>query len=778
MQTVVKFCTVLFLIVSLFSCQEKKNKETIPANYEVVPLPAEIKEKEGNPFLLSTSTKIVFPEGNKKMSRNAEFLSEYIELSTGTKLSTTSSTTETEAIILSLGLQSKTPEDYEININENQINIKGASEAGVFYGIQTLRKSIPTGNNPVALPPVFIKDSPRFSYRGMMLDVARHFQPVDFVKKFIDILALHNINTFHWHLTEDQGWRIEIKSYPRLTSIGFERRETVIGRNTGEYDGKPHRGFYTQEEIKDIVKYAEERYINVIPEIDMPGHMLAALASYPELGCTGGPYQVAREWGIFEDVLCPGKDSTFIFLENVLSEVAELFPSKYIHIGGDECPKTKWEECADCQARIKELGLRDRGGHTAEHYLQSYVTTRMEKFLNEKGKSIIGWDEILEGEIAPNATVMSWRGIEGGIKAAKLGHDVIMVPTSYSYFDYYQTDDIDKEPLAIGGYVPLEKVYSFEPIPDELIDEQKVHILGPQANLWTEYISTPEHVEYMIMPRMAALAETQWVQPEKKNYEKFLLRLPRLLYLYEKLRYNFATHVFDIKANMSPNFETNALDVELSTIDEASIYYTLDGSEPTEKSIKYEGKFSIKENTFLKAKSIRAASNNSKIFEEWINKSKSSYKPIDLRTKPDPEYKFSGADLLVDGLHGTGLNYRTGKWIGFKENDLVAVIDMLEPTAISKAEIRNCIITADHIFGPSEIIIESREKDTTYVLVNSQKYLDLKTENWSDTITHVLNFEPKTARYFRVTVRPQIIPTWHPGKGERAFVFVDEITLN
>jgi len=618
-----------------FSCLAQQTSKQ--ANYEVIPLPSEITVTTEKPFVLSSSTKIVFPNGNDKMKKNAEFLSEYLQTSVGIKPEVTSNTAKS-AVILSLGLENKNPEAYQITVNDKAITIKGASEAGVFYGIQTLRKATPIGENITVLyPAVTINDQPRFAYRGMMLDVARHFMPVDFVKTYIDILALHNINRFHWHLTDDQGWRIEIKKYPKLTQIGSVRKQTVIGKNTGKYDSKEHSGFYTQDQIKEIVNYAADRHITVIPEIDLPGHMLAALAAYPELGCTGGPYEVATTWGIFPDVLCPGKDTTFVFLENVLTEVMDLFPSEYIHIGGDECPKVRWEKCPNCQRRIKELGLKD-GKHKKEFYLQSYVTARIEKFLNNHGRNIIGWDEILEGELAPNATVMSWRGMEGGLEAAKLNHDVIMAPNSYCYFDYYQTQDTQNEPFAIGGYVPVEKVYSFEPVPSELTPEQQKHILGAQANLWTEYIATPEHVEYMVLPRMAALSEVQWMQPEKKNFDSFLKRLPQLIALYDKLGYNYATHVFDIQAKMIPNFDTNMLDVTLSTIDHADIYYTLDGSNPTTASTKYTGKISIKDNTELKAIAVRSGSINSKMLQEKIVVNTSTFKPIQLLTTPANNY--------------------------------------------------------------------------------------------------------------------------------------------
>src|SRR5690554_983406 len=712
------------------------------------------------------------------MKRNAEFLAEYISIATGIKTSLDTETQDENAIILSTGLESDNSEAYKIVVNSKAITVKGASEAGVFYGIQTLRKATPIDRvGSVLYSAATINDEPRFAYRGMSLDIARHFQPVEFIKKYIDMLALHNVNRFHWHLTDDQGWRIEIDSYPGLTEVGSLRSETVIGRNSGEYDGTPHGGYYTKEELKEVVEYARERYITVIPEVDLPGHMLAALTAYPELGCTGGPYKVVGEWGVFDDILCAGKEETFVFIEAVLTEVMEIFPYDYIHIGGDEAPKTRWEECPLCQARIKELGLTDRDGHTAEHYLQSYVTARVEKFVNDHGRRIIGWDEILEGELAPNATVMSWRGMEGGIQAAKMGHDVIMTPTTYSYFDYYQTENIEEEPFGIGGYVPLEQVYSFEPAPDRLTEIQKNHILGPQANLWTEYIKDPEHVEYMALPRMAAMSEVQWMQPEKKNYDHFLTRLPRLLTLYEKMDYNYATHVFDVDAAFTPNFDSNALDVELNTIDNAPVYYTLDGDEPTESSLKYEGKFTIRDNAELKAAAIRQG-RKSKVLSETIAFSKSSYMPAELLSTPAPNYSYNGATMLVDGLHGTSTNYRTGRWIGFQGEDLIVVIDLLQPTEITSAEIRNAVVTGDWIFDASGITIESSSDNQSFTTVINDTIIDEKSEHWAEISTHSLSFEPVTARYFKVTVRPSVMPAWHPGNGNRAFIFVDEIRLN
>ena len=519
----------------LLSC----NTEVKEANYQIIPLPQEISVMDqAAPFILSNGTKIMYPEGNEKMQKNAEFLASYIKDLTGKSLAVQAGT-DGKGIILQLGGNAENPEGYQLKVTSDQVVISGPTEAGVFYGIQTLRKSIPVAQGvDIALPAVEINDYPRFSYRGAMLDVSRHFFPVDSVKRFIDMLALHNINRFHWHLSEDQGWRIEIKSRPELTEIGSKRAETVIGHNSGKYDGKPYGGFFTQEEAKEIVAYAAERHITVIPEIDMPGHMQAALAAYPNLGCTGGPYEVWKIWGVSEDVLCAGNDETLKFIEDVLGEIIQIFPSEYIHVGGDECPKVRWKTCPKCQARIKALGIKGDKKHSAEAYLQSFIITHAEKFLNGKGRQIIGWDEILEGGLAPNSTVMSWRGESGGIEAAKQHHDVIMSPNTYLYFDYYQSKDVENEPEAIGGYLPIERVYSYEPMPKSLTPEEQKYIKGVQANLWTEYIPTFSQVEYMELPRMAALAEVQWTMPAKKNYEDFHVRALKAVEELKKSGYN------------------------------------------------------------------------------------------------------------------------------------------------------------------------------------------------------------------------------------------------
>lgn len=626
----------------LFSCGLIACNDNAPtANYQVVPLPQEITVTEGTSFTLDETVAIAY-QGDEAMKQNATFLAEYIKEKVGLDLPITNQSSN-KAIRLSVENSGDNPEGYQLTVSADGIAIIGASPAGVFYGIQTLRKALPVTKGKAKLPAVEINDYPRFSYRGAHLDVSRHFFTVDSIKRFIDILALHNINRFHWHLTDDQGWRFEMKKYPKLSTIAAERSETVIGRNSGEYDGQHYGPFqYTQDDCREIVAYAAERYITVIPEIDLPGHMQAALAAYPEFGCTGGPYEVWKMWGVSENVLCAGNDATLRFIEDVLTEIVEVFPSEYIHVGGDECPKTEWEKCPKCQARIKALGLKDDDKHSAEMYLQSFVISHAEKFLNSKGRKIIGWDEILEGELAPTATVHSWRGISGGLEAAKKGHNCIMSPNTFMYFDYYQTKHTADEPLAIGGYVPVETVYNYEPMHPSLTPEQQKHIIGVQANLWTEYIHTFTHVEYMELPRMAALCEVQWCKPENKNFEDFKQRIIPLVELYDIKGYNYAKHIFDVNATFTTDTTKNCIIAELSTIDGRPIYYTTDGSEPTETSVIYKKPIEIKANCTLKAKGIgkRGATRQ---FSEDITFNKATAKPITLLQPTHRSYGYGGA---------------------------------------------------------------------------------------------------------------------------------------
>ncbi|RGK27384.1 glycoside hydrolase family 20 protein [Bacteroides intestinalis] len=765
------------LALACASCTAEKE-----ANYQVIPLPQEVSLTQENPFKLNENVLIAYPENNALLQRNAEFLSEYIQQATNYAPKTKAIAAGEQvknAIVLGLDPSIANKEGYVLTTTPEGININGQTENGVFYGIQTLRKSIPAEAKEatILIPAGEIKDEPRFSYRGMHLDVGRHFFPKEFMKKYIDLLALHNMNTFHWHLTDDQGWRIEIKKYPKLTEIGSQRSRTVIGRNTQEYDNTPYGGFFTQEEAKEIVKYAQERYITVIPEVDLPGHMLAALAAYPEMGCTGGPYEVCPRWGIFEDVLCIGNDQTMQFLEDVMNEIIEIFPSKYVHIGGDEAPRTRWEKCPKCQARIKTEGLKADKNHTAEDRLQSYCMTRIEEFLNSKGRQIIGWDEILEGDVAPNATVMSWRGMEGGIKAAQLGHDVIMTPTSFCYFDYYQTADTKDEPLGIGGYVPIEKVYSLEPVPAVLTEEQSKHILGAQANLWTEYIHSSEHVEYMVLPRMAALAEVQWTQPEKKDFKDFTKRLARLMKFYQRDGFNYAKHVFDLKVDFTPDVTKKAVVVTLSTIDDAPIYYTLDGTEPTTASLKYTEPVSITETADFQAVVIRPEG-KSKVVNKKISFNKATYCPIELTFQPSEKYKFGGAITLVDGMKGND-SYATGAWLGFVGGNVEAIIDLGQESEIKQVATNAIVDMSAWIMGSTGLVVSISDDNKEFREVAAK---DIPAETNIDkkgVENYEITFDPVKARYVKVVIkRSPALPKGHAGEGKAAYMFIDEIEVD
>jgi hexosaminidase len=564
------------------------------ADYRLIPFPSQLTPRAGA-FRMDRATVLrVSDPGDERLRELARYAAEMIQARSGIAVRVSDRRgrgTEDGAILLLLRAESveTNAEAYGLEVSAERVLISAATHAGLFYGIQTLRQLAPaaSGAEHADVPAVEIADRPRFAYRGMHLDVGRHFFPMSFVKKYIDLLAMYKMNTFHWHLTEDQGWRIEIKRYPRLTEVGAYRKETLLARNFDPYigDRKPYGGFYTQDEIREVVAYASSRFVNVIPEIEMPGHSMAALAAYPELACTEGPFEVATVWGVHEDIYCP-KEETFAFLEGVLAEVIELFPGPYVHIGGDEAPKRRWEESEIAQAVIRREGLED------EHELQSYFIRRIERYLLAHGKRLIGWDEILEGGLAPQATVMSWRGTAGGIEAAQQGHDVIMTPTSHVYFDYYQGDP-RFEPLAIGGYTPLEKVYEFEPVPDVLNETEARHVLGAQGNVWTEYMRTPQYVEYMVFPRMLALAEVVWSPANARDWSRFVASLPASLRLLDPYRVTY-----QVSAPRGLERDIITLDEEVSVtlstlMPDAQIRYTIDGSDPTTGSSLYNGPFQL-----------------------------------------------------------------------------------------------------------------------------------------------------------------------------------------
>ena len=528
----------LFAVVLFTACRPAA---TVKGNLDVIPQPQEIVlARDTTPFIIDRSTTIVYPATNEKMHRTADFLATFIKEMTGTEVRVSDKEKSSNAIILAVDSTMGHPEGYKLQITPEKVLLTGGSEAGVFYGIQTIHKALPIlkdGKVAAALPAGTVTDFPRFRYRGFMIDVGRHFFPVSYLKQMIDLMALHNINYFHWHLTEYQGWRIEIKKYPKLTEIGSKRDSTIIDWETKKFDGKPHSGFYTQDEAREIVRYAADRFITVVPEIDLPGHTTAALASYPELGCTGGPYKVLCSFGVFPDVLCAGNDQTLQFTKDVLDEIMDIFPSEYIHIGGDECPKSRWEKCPKCQAKIKELGIKALPKHSKENQLQTYFMSELEKEINAHGRRMLGWDEVLEGGLTPNSTIMSWRGIQGGIEAARQHHDVIMTPIQRLYFS---NPRINK----MTGFEWMNRVYNFEPVPAELTDAEKKFVIGTQGCIWTEWTADSTKMEWQILPRMAALSEIQWTLPEHKNFERFMERLPEMLKIYSSLDYGYREDVF------------------------------------------------------------------------------------------------------------------------------------------------------------------------------------------------------------------------------------------
>ena len=748
------------------------------ADFNIIPRPQQVNVSNDAPFTLSAKTVISLGTNSQNMKRNANMLASYIEQATGIRPAVGKSKNGT-AIVLTIDKTIANAEGYKLAADAKQIRIAGASAAGVFYGIQTLRKSLPLVNgkaSKVSIPAVHIADAPRFAYRGTHLDVSRHFVTADSVRQFIDMLALHNINRFHWHLTDDQGWRIEIKKYPLLTQIGSKRAQTVIGHNSGKYDGKPYSGFYTQKQIRDIVKYAADRYITIVPEIDLPGHMQAALAAYPDMGCTGGPYEVWQKWGVSDNVLCAGNDKTLTFIDNVLKEITQLFPSKYIHVGGDECPKTQWQKCPKCQARIKALNLEAKDGHSAEERLQSYIITHASNYLKSLGRNTIGWDEILEGGLAEGATVMSWRGESGGIAAAKQHHDVVMTPNSYLYFDYYQSLDKANEPLAIGGYLPLETVYSYEPMPKELTADEARHIIGVQANIWTEYMPTFKQMQYMALPRLAALSEVQWSQPALKDYNSFTNRLTEFTHMYDRLGYNYAKHLYNVAIHVDSDNKWREILIHMTTAGNAEIRYTLDGTEPTANSTLYTGAIVLQKLAKIRAAAFRDGKRSS-VTSQNISFNKATACPVELLQPTHKNYTYKGGATLTDGLLGDK-GFGTGRWLGFSGNDLEAVIDLKQNTDVSSVSLNTCVDKGSWIFDARNIEVSVSADGKSFTKVASKSLPALEEQTPDNIYTYELTFPQTTTRYVKVTATSEHnIPEWHGGKGKPAFLFVDEISV-
>jgi hexosaminidase len=735
-------------------------------NVSLIPMPQNITYQSGS-FVLHPKTVI---QTNDVTSFEALFLKESIKNQTGLDLKIVKEVPNNVATIhLVFDVEgpdaSDFKENYKLEVTAKSITVKAEYNQGIFYGIQTLLQFIPFEHkSDIKVPCLQIVDRPKFKWRGMHLDVGRHFFPTAFIKKYIDYLALYKLNTFHWHLTEDQGWRIEIKKYPKLTQVGAWREGSMVGHyNEQKFDTIHYGGFYTQNEIKDVVAYATARHITIVPEIEMPGHSLAALAAYPELSCTGGPFKVGTKWGVFDDVYCT-KEETFTFLENVLTEVMALFPSEYIHIGGDECPKTRWKNCTYCQKIIHEKGLKD------EHELQSYFIQRIEKFVNSKGRKIIGWDEILEGGLAPNAAVMSWRGTEGGIAAAKEKHFVVMTPGSHCYFDHYQGEP-KNEPIAIGGYTNVEKVYAFNPIPKELTPEEAAFILGAQANVWTEYMNTPEHVEYMIMPRMAALSEVLWGTSDAAKYKNFEQRLIQHFSIYDHKGINYSRALFEVTSKVHP--AENGVAFELQSVHPNGIKFTADGSEPNAASTSYEKPIKINANQTIKAAYFENGKAKSATIEQSFTISKSSGKKIELLHQPHENYGSGGGFTLVDGMKGNTSKFGRD-WLGFWGKDLNATIDLGVTVSVSKVEISTLSAPASWIYYPKNITLWVSNDGKNFEQVSVISTEEIEKANGKLAI----NFETKSIKWIKVIAQNNgIISDGNPGAGSNSWLFVDEITV-
>jgi len=726
----------------------------------IVPMPAVAQIGTGN-FILNNKTVIVAKTSQEKAT--AALFNTFLQ---SRNLKTLPIVIAGKNNAISFSIKNISPkEGYQLTVSGQKTNLTGNDAAGLFYGMQTLIQMIPMqGNYPLVIPQLSITDYPRFQYRGMHLDVARHFASVDFLKKYIDYLAFHKFNTFHWHLTDDQGWRIEIKKYPLLTQIGGYRAQTLVGRYGSDvYDGKRYGGFYTQEQVKDVIQYATSKHITVIPEIEMPGHALAALSAYPNIGCTKGPYKAAETWGVFDDVFCAGNDTTFTFLQNVLDEVIALFPSKLIHIGGDECPKVRWKACAACQARMKKENLKD------EHELQSYFIQRIEKYVNKKGRNIIGWDEILEGGLAPNATVMSWRGEEGGITAAKQHHNVIMTPTSWLYFDYSQSSNEDS--LVIGGYVPLEKVYNYEPIPAALDSLQAKYILGAQANLWREYIPNDKKTEYMIFPRMTALSEVLWSPKSKRNWPDFERRLPSIFNLYKSWEASYSNAYYDLQTKVVP-MPNNGVAWELrSKKTDGKIIFNYGKTQNNTQE--YTLPIPVTQNIEINA--VLTSADNV-LIGNWVSQqfyvNKATGKTVTLKDQPSKAYAGNGGFTLVDGVQNKVGMIKSAQFLGFSGKDLEATIDLGAVQPISNIILHAFEQTGSWIYRPQFVTFYASEDGNTYQLLDSF----INQENKKNLIYN--SNKNTTARFIKVIAKNAgIIETGKPGAGSKAWLFADEIEV-
>ena len=752
------------------------NKRVV-ADYNVIPQVQNLSVKDGAVYVFDSSRKLVYD--NQDSRRSLELFAQDLEELVGIRPSVAAGTSEDakDNVYFTLGLQDGGKEAYTINVSSDGILVRAVAPEGIYRATRTLLKSVGTEKtSSVEFPSAEVSDWPRFGYRGLMLDVSRHFSDVEMVKRTIDMLALHQLNIFHWHLTDDQGWRIEIKSHPELTEVGAWRDDTVVGRYLGgtDYptDGKRHGGFYTQEQIREIVAYAKERYIEIIPEIDLPGHTSAVLAAYPQLGCEDKEYKVANRWGVIRDVLCAGNPASLDLFKDIMDEVCDLFPGKYIHLGGDECVKDRWKACPKCQRKIRELGLKDGSRYSKEDYLQSWFMGEVASFVQSKGKRVIGWDEILEGVPMDDSVIMSWRGTEGGITAARMGHDVVMTPTSDMYFDQSQTLASQLEEIPVGGFINVMKVYSYEPLPASLTPEQQKHILGCQANVWCEYMPEERIRQYQMLPRLAALSEVQWTMPERKNYKDFLKRLPKMLSIYDHYGYNYAKHIFDVACSYSVNVEKGSLEVSLSTLGNDPIYYTLDGTSPqTKKAMLYDDTpIVISSPSELKVSVLR---NGKFTKEETLFKldcNKATFKKVNISTTLNIMQAHLPHEILTDGIIGS-LRCDDYRWMSCTGR-MSLVLDLGKSESFSRIGWVALNSKSENILVPQNVKIQISEDGKQYcTILDIEKNHEIKAEQSVECISEEVGAQ--TARYIKMDFDSYK----YPDKTSPSWVFLSELIV-
>jgi hexosaminidase len=786
MSTVYKFALFLFFaLAGAASCVPVKLAERpIPEPaVSVIPQPWRVEVLPGS-FTLVPGTTLVLPEGSAAEEAAMDFKAR-LAAAFGLDLPVVRADrpAASPALFFKSGADPELdPEGYRLVVRPDGITLEAGTDRGFLYGTQTILQLCPpsvygregAAAGPLTIRCVSITDRPRFAWRGLLLDVSRHFFPKEFILRLIDELAIHKMNTFHWHLTDDQGWRVEIKRYPRLTEVGawrVDREDKPWNAREPQRPGEraTYGGFYTQDEIREIVAYAGRRGVTIIPEIEMPGHCLSALASYPELSCSGGPFTVPAGgvWPI-KDVYCAGNDAVFEFLQNVLDEALDLFPGRVIHIGGDEVDKTTWKACPKCQARMAAEELKN------EEELQSYFIKRIEKYLNAKGRTLIGWDEILEGGLAPNAMVMSWRGTQGGIAAAQSGHDVAMTPTSHCYFDYYQ-GEAAFEPLAIGGFLPLGKVYSFEPVPAELSSEQAPRILGAQANLWTEYVADASHARYMLYPRLAAMAEVGWSGPDRKNWDDFRSRLATQLRRYEAAGMNYARSLFAVR--LKPKLDEARRECLVSFETESfrpEIRYTLDGTPPSPRSPLYRNPLRLKKSAVVKAATFARGKILGPVIETRFTAHQALGRTVVLKNPYAGRYSGGGPFGLVDGLRGSA-SPGDGRWQGFEGADFEAVIDLGKVRKVKRVGLAFLQNTSSWIFLPEKVEVAVSNDGRAFETAAGMTNDPLSGPAPVEIKTWTADVKART-RYIRVWAKTVgVCPAWHPGAGGKAWVFIDEV---